>query len=254
MRKPIIAGNWKMYKRLDESVATALALKPAVTNANHCEVVIAPVFTAIKTVADRLEGSNIRIAAQDCSTEIEHGAHTGEVAADMLRDAGANYCIVGHSERREHYFETDSFVNRKAIAALVADLHVIMCVGETLAQRDAGMAQSVVRGQLDGGLRGLTASDLARIIIAYEPVWAIGTGRTATPQQAQEMHAFIRHVFAEKYGDEVSTRVRILYGGSVKPDNIAGLMVQPDIDGALVGGASLDADSFAQIVNYNRLD
>lgn len=252
MRKPVIAGNWKMYKTLDDAVATALALKTAVVNANHCEVVIAPVFTALKTVADRLEGSNIRLAAQNCSTEFEHGAHTGEIAADMLRDVGASYCIIGHSERRQHYFETDTFVNRKTLAALVAGLSVIMCVGETLAQRDAGTAEQVVRGQLDGGLRGLTASDLARIIVAYEPVWAIGTGRTATPEQAQEMHKFIRRIFSDRYGEDTGANVRILYGGSVKPDNIASLMNQPDIDGALVGGASLDAESFARIVNYNR--
>ncbi|HYY58717.1 MAG TPA: triose-phosphate isomerase [Pyrinomonadaceae bacterium] len=252
MRKPVIAGNWKMYKTVSESVETALALRPLVANVNHCEVVIAPVYTSLKTVADRLEGSSIRIAAQDCSTEVEHGAHTGEVAADMLRDVGCSYVIVGHSERRQYYFETDTMVSRKAQAALATDLIVIMCVGETLAQRDQGNAEKVVSGQLGGGLSGLTASDLARIIVAYEPVWAIGTGRTATPEQAQEMHAFIRRVFAEKYSGEIASAVRILYGGSVKPDNIAGLMVQADIDGALVGGASLKAETFAQIVNYDR--
>jgi triosephosphate isomerase (TIM) len=252
MRKPVIAGNWKMYKTVSGSVETALALKPLVANANHCEIVIAPVFTALKTVADRLEGSNVHVAAQNCSTEVEHGAHTGEVAADMLLDVGCTYVIVGHSERRQHYFETDTMVSRKAQAALASDLIVIMCVGETLAQRDQGNAERVVSGQLSGGLSGLTASDLARIIIAYEPVWAIGTGRTASPEQAQEMHAFIRRVFAEKYSDEVARAVRLLYGGSVKPDNIAGLMMQADIDGALVGGASLKADVFAQIVHYNR--
>jgi triosephosphate isomerase len=252
MRKPVIAGNWKMYKTVSESVETALALKPLVANANHCEVVIAPVFTALKTVADRLEGSNIQVAAQDCSTEVEHGAHTGEVAADMLRDVGCSYVIVGHSERRQHYFETDTMVSRKAQAGLAADLRIILCVGETLAQRDQGNAERVVSGQLSGGLSGLTASDLARIIVAYEPVWAIGTGRTATPGQAQEMHAFIRRVFAEKYSAETASAMRILYGGSVKSDNISGLMAQADIDGALVGGASLKAESFAQIVNYNR--
>ncbi len=240
-----------MYKTISESVETAQSLKPMVANANHCEIVIAPVYTALKTVADRLEGSNIHVAAQDCSTEVEHGAHTGEVAADMLRDVGCAYVIAGHSERRQHYFETDTMVSRKAQAALAADLSVILCVGETLAQRDQGNAERVVSGQLGGGLSGLTASDLARIIIAYEPVWAIGTGRTATPEQAQEMHAFIRRVFAEKHSAEIAAAVRILYGGSVKPDNIAGLMAQADIDGALVGGASLKAETFAQIVHYN---
>jgi len=250
MRKPVIAGNWKMYKTVGEAVETALALKPLVANANHCEVVIAPVFTVIKTVADRLEGSNIRVAGQDCSTEVEEGAHTGEVAAFMLRDAGASNVIVGHSERRQFYSETDATVNRKTRAGITSGLTVIMCVGESLAQREQGIAEDVVAGQLSGGLGGLTASDLDRIIVAYEPVWAIGTGRTATPEQAQEMHAFIRRVFAERHSNQAAEALRILYGGSVKPDNIAGLMEQPDIDGALVGGASLNADTFAKIVNF----
>jgi triosephosphate isomerase len=252
MKKPVIAGNWKMYKTIVESVETVLALKPLVVGANHCEVVIAPVFTAIKTVADRLEGSNIKVAGQDCSTEVEHSAHTGEIAADMLSDAGATHVIVGHSERRQYYCETDDFVRRKTQAALVAGLSVIVCVGETLEQREQGIAERVVNGQLGGGLGGLTVSDMERIIIAYEPVWAIGTGRTATPEQAQEMHAFIRRVLRTQHSDAAAETQRILYGGSVKPDNIATLMSQPDIDGALVGGASLKADSFAQIVNYNQ--
>ena len=241
-----------MYKTVSESVETALALKPLVANANHCEVVIAPVFTALKTVADRLEGSNIGVAGQDCAPEAAEGAQTGEVAAFMLRDAGARLVIIGHSERRQYYGETDSLVRRKAQAAIAAGLTAIVCVGETLTQRDQGLAEKVVSGQLEGGLSGLTAQDLSRIIIAYEPVWAIGTGRTATPEQAQEMHAFIRRVLREGYSNEAAESVRLLYGGSVKPDNISGLMVQPDIDGALVGGASLKADDFAQIVNYSR--
>jgi len=251
MRKPVIAGNWKMYKLVADSVATAQALKPLVSNANHCEVVIAPVFTALKTVADRLEGSNVQVAAQDCAAESKHGAHTGEVAADMLRDAGASHVIVGHSERRHIYGETDDFVGRKVGAGLEAGLSVILCVGETLEEREGGQAEAVVRRHLESGLRGLTASDLDRIIVAYEPVWAIGTGHTATPEQAQEMHAFVRRVLAERFSEEAAARIRILYGGSVKPDNIAGLMRQPDVDGALVGGASLEAESFARIVNYN---
>ena len=241
-----------MYKTVSESVETALALKPSVANANHCEVVIAPVFTALKTVADRLEGSNIRVAGQNCSTEVEQGAHTGEVTAEMLKDAGASYVIIGHSERRLYYCETDMFVRKKTQAAILAGLSAIVCVGETLEQRDQGKAESVVSGQLEGGLSGLTASDLDRIIIAYEPVWAIGTGRTATPEQAQEMHAFIRRVFAQRHSVQAAEELRILYGGSVKPDNVTGLMAQTDIDGALVGGASLKAESFAEIVNYNR--
>ncbi|HYR75512.1 MAG TPA: triose-phosphate isomerase [Pyrinomonadaceae bacterium] len=250
MRKPVIAGNWKMYKTVGESVATALALKPLVANANHCEVVIAPVFTALKSVADRLDGSNIKIAAQNCAAEQKEGAFTGEVAASMVRDAGCSHVIVGHSERRQYFFESDEIVSRKTQAGLAAGLTVIVCVGETLEQRDQGSAESVVRNQLAGGLSWLTASDLDRIIVAYEPVWAIGTGRTATPEQAQEMHAFIRRVFAERHSAAASDAIRVLYGGSVKPDNIAGLMKQPDIDGALVGGASLQAESFAEIVNY----
>lgn len=241
-----------MYKLLGEAVDIALALKPLVANANHCEVVVAPVFTALKTVADRLEGSNIAVAGQNCSTELQEGAHTGEVTASMLHDVGASYVIVGHSERREIYAETDSRVNKKCLAGMAAGLNVILCVGERLEHREQGIADRVVNGQLSGGLSGLTASNLDRIIIAYEPVWAIGTGRTATPEQAQEMHAFIRRVFAERYSDQAASELRILYGGSVKPDNITNLMSQPDIDGALVGGASLQAETFAKIVNYER--
>jgi len=250
MRKSVIAGNWKMYKTVGESIATAIALKPLVANANHCEVVVAPVFTALKSVVDRLEGSNIKVAAQNCATEKNEAAFTGEVAAFMLRDAGCSHVIVGHSERRQYFLETDPIVSKKVQAGLAAGLTVIMCVGETLEQRDNGKAQDVVSEQLVGGLSGLTASDLDRIIVAYEPVWAIGTGRTATPEQAQEMHAFIRRVFAERHSPGAADTLRILYGGSVKPDNIAALMNQEDIDGALVGGASLKAESFAEIVNY----
>ena len=242
-----------MYKTVGDAVDTALALKPLVANANHCDVVIAPVFTALKTVADRLEGSNIRVAGQDCSTEVEEGAHTGEVLASMLKDVGARYVIIGHSERRQYYCETDVQVNKKTHAGIKSGLTVIVCVGETLDQREQGSAENVVSTQLSGGLSGLTPSDLDRIIVAYEPVWAIGTGRTATPEQAQEMHAFIRRVFAERHSTAAADALRILYGGSVKPDNIAGLMEQADIDGALVGGASLQAESFAQIVNYRGL-
>lgn len=250
MRKPVIAGNWKMYKTVGDSVATALALKPLVANANHCEVVIAPVFTALKSVADRLEGSNIHVSSQNCAAGQNEGAFTGEVTAFMVRDAGCSHVIVGHSERRQYFLETDEIVSRKTQAGIAAGLTVILCVGETLEQRDHGNAQRVVSEQLAGGLSGLTASDLDRIIVAYEPVWAIGTGRTATPEQAQEMHAFIRRVFAERHSPVAADALRILYGGSVKPDNAAGLMKQADIDGALVGGASLNAESFAQIVNY----
>ena len=239
-----------MFKLIGESVDTALALKPLVANASHCEVVLAPVFTALKTVADRLEGSNIRIAAQDCAVQNDFGAHTGEVAPAMLKDAGCSHVIIGHSERRQFYGETDDSVNRKIRAAIAAGLVPIVCVGELLEERESGNAESVVERQLTGGLNGLTVADAERIIIAYEPVWAIGTGKTATPEQAQEMHAFIRSALGKINGDEVAGRTRILYGGSVKPDNIAELMAMDDVDGALVGGASLDAESFASIVNY----
>ncbi len=250
MRKPVIAGNWKMFKLIGESVETAVDLKRLVANANHCEVVIAPAFTALKSVTDRLEGSNIRVAGQNCSTEPDFGAHTGELTAGMLRDAGCSHVIVGHSERRQFYCETDISVNRKTRSAIAGGLTAIVCIGEMLHEREAGSAESVVRSQLLSGLEGLTVTDLKRIIIAYEPVWAIGTGKTATPDQAQEMHAVIRLTLGEVHGESVAGSVRILYGGSVKPDNIGVLMGQEDVDGALVGGASLDAESFAKIVNY----
>ena len=250
MRKPVIAGNWKMYKLLSDAVNTALDLKPLVANANHCEVVIAPVFTALKTVADRLEGSNIQVSAQDCAAQNDFGAHTGEVAPVMLKDAGCSHVIIGHSERRQFYGETDQSVNKKTQSAIAAGLVAIVCVGEHLSERESGNANSVVAGQLNTGLAGLTVADMERIIIAYEPVWAIGTGKTATPEQAQEMHAYIRQTVAASHGNDVADAVRILYGGSVKPDNIATLMSQTDVDGALVGGASLEAESFASIVNY----
>ncbi|MEO7538648.1 MAG: triose-phosphate isomerase [Pyrinomonadaceae bacterium] len=249
-RKPVIAGNWKMYKLLSEAGDTAVSLKSQVANATHCEVVIAPVFTALKLVADRVEGSNIKIAAQNCAVKNDFGAHTGEVAPVMLKDAGCSYVIIGHSERRQFYGETDESVNQKTMAALSAGLSAIVCVGESLAQREAGEAEKVVKAQLVKGLDGLTVVDMERIIIAYEPVWAIGTGKTATPEQAQEMHGHIRQTLSETHSADVAKTVRVLYGGSVKPDNIATLMSQPDVDGALVGGASLEADSFAQIVNY----
>lgn len=249
-RKPVIAGNWKMYKLIDESVDTALNLKPLVANATHCDVIIAPVFTALKSVADRIEGSNILVAGQDCSTQNTFGAHTGEITPSMLLDAGCSHVIIGHSERRQFYGETNESVNLKNKAAVGEGLTAIVCVGEHLAERESGDAEKVVSEQLSGGLEGLTANDMERIIIAYEPVWAIGTGKTATPEQAQEMHSCIRRFVSKAHGSEVAAKVRILYGGSVKPENISELMSRADIDGALVGGASLDAESFAKIVNY----
>ncbi|MBK9316875.1 MAG: triose-phosphate isomerase [Acidobacteria bacterium] len=252
MRKPIIAGNWKMFKLISESVNTATELKSLVTNTNHCEIVIAPPYTALKSTSDRLEGSNIRVAAQDLSTETKHGAHTGEVCGDMIRDAGCTHVIIGHSERRAMYGDTNAVVNRKIKAALGFNLTPIVCIGETLDERDSGEAEMVVAKQLEESLAELTADDLLRIILAYEPVWAIGTGRTATPDQAQQMHASIRRWISDHIGTGVAESLRILYGGSVKPENIADLMREADIDGALVGGASLEAGSFSRIVNYER--
>ncbi|MGI8668611.1 MAG: triose-phosphate isomerase [Aridibacter sp.] len=250
MRKPIIAGNWKMYKLLDEAVATAMELKKLVSNANYCEVIIAPVFVHLKTVTQRLEGSNIQVSAQNCSAETKHTARTGEVCADMIKDIGCSHIIIGHSERRQFFGETDETVNRKTKACLHFGLTAIVCVGEKLEDRESGNAENIVKKQLSGALDGLTVSDMERIIIAYEPVWAIGTGKTATPEQAQQMHAFIRKVLTETQSESVAENTRILYGGSVKSDNVKELMSQNDIDGALVGGASLDASSFANIVNY----
>jgi len=252
MRRPIIAGNWKMYKTISEALEFVRLFKPLVVASTHCEIVIAPVFTSIKAVSDRLEGSNVAVAAQDVAPEPGPGAFTGEVSASMVKDAGARWAIIGHSERRQFFSETDESVSMKTRVALGEGLLPIVCVGERLEDRDAGRAESVVEAQLAGGMRNLTASEASRIIVAYEPVWAIGTGRTATPETAQQMHSFIRSRIRAMFGDSVGESIRVLYGGSVKPDNIAALMDQADIDGALVGGASLEAESFAQIVNYKE--
>jgi triosephosphate isomerase len=252
MRKPLIAGNWKMYKTIPEAVDFIQAFKPMVVSATHAEIVLAPPFTALKAVADRAEGSNIEVAAQDIAKEAGPGAFTGEVSAAMVKDAGARYSIIGHSERRQFYGETDDSVNQKVRNAFGAGLLPIVCVGERIEERDAGRAEEVVGTQLRGGLRNLTVAEASHIIIAYEPVWAIGTGRTATPETAEQMHSFIRSRIQEMFGDTVAEGVRVLYGGSVKPDNIAALMNEADIDGALVGGASLEAESFARIVNFRE--
>jgi triosephosphate isomerase len=248
-----MAGNWKMYKTLPEALEFVRIFKPLVVAATHCEIVIAPAFTAIKTVSDRLEGSNISVAAQDASADPGPGAFTGEVSASMIKDAGARWAIIGHSERRQYYGETDETVNAKIRSVIGAGLSPIVCVGERLEERDAGRAQEVVEAQLAGGMRNLTVLQASRIIVAYEPVWAIGTGRTASPETAQQMHAFIRSRLVVLFGAAVAEDTRILYGGSVKPDNVVALMDQADIDGGLVGGASLEADSFARIVNYKEL-
>jgi triosephosphate isomerase (TIM) len=253
MRRPVIAGNWKMYKFLAEAVQLVLDLKPLVVNVRHCDIVVAPPFTVLKTINDRLEGSNIKTAGQNVSDRAGQGAFTGEISAEMLRDIGCSYAIVGHSERRQYYNETDEMVRRKVVATLGVGLLPIVCVGENLEERDRGEQERVVARQIQQGLSGLTAQDLSRILIAYEPVWAIGTGRTATPETAESMHRFIRGMLAEGWGGQTASEMRILYGGSVKPDNVVSLMSEPDIDGALVGGASLEAESFARIVNYQTV-
>ncbi|HIJ87316.1 MAG TPA: triose-phosphate isomerase [Desulfuromonadales bacterium] len=249
MRKPVIAGNWKLFKTIAESVALVHELIPLVAANQNVEIVVAPVFTALSRVSDALQGSNVSMASQDCFWE-EEGAFTGEVAPKLLKDAGCSHAIIGHSERRQYFGETDLTVNKKTGAAIAVGLTAIVCVGESLAERESDRTFNVIETQITGGLSGFTEGDFAHIVIAYEPVWAIGTGKTASDAQAQEVHAFIRQLIARLFGQAVADAVRILYGGSVKPDNVTGLMSQPDIDGALVGGASLKAESFAAIVNF----
>jgi triosephosphate isomerase (TIM) len=249
MRRPVIAGNWKMYKTVAEAVDFVERVKPTVAGATDCEVVVAPPFTALRAVAASARGSNIRVAVQDIHWENE-GAHTGDVSPGMVLEAGATLAIIGHSERRHDHGETDEIVNRKLRAALAAGLEAIICVGETLEEREAGRTAPILERQFQEGFRGLTPSDFSRIIVAYEPVWAIGTGRTATPEMAAESHAKLRSLAREGFGDGIAGGLRILYGGSVKPENIRGLMAQSEIDGALVGGASLKPESFAAIVHY----
>lgn len=250
MRIPVIAGNWKLFKTIGESVSMTNELKPLVANCQNVEIVVAPVFTSLSRVSDVIKGSNVRLAAQNCYWE-EEGAYTGEVAPKLLKDAGCSHVIVGHSERRQYFGETDLTVNKKIKATINAGLTVIVCVGESLAERESEQTFTVIETQIKGGLSGLAADALNQIIIAYEPVWAIGTGKTASVAQAQEVHLFIRQLIARLFGPSTADDIRILYGGSVKPDNVKGLMAQPDIDGALVGGASLKAESFAAIVNFS---
>ncbi len=249
MRTPIIAGNWKMYKTVGEAVDLVKALLGGLQVGKDREVVVCPPFTALYAVRPLLVGTGVALGAQNVYYERE-GAYTGEVAPGMLVDVGCSYVIIGHSERRQYFGETDADVNRKLHAARAAGLRPIVCVGESKPQRDAGEAEPIVTGQVRAALEGVSAEQMADVVIAYEPIWAIGTGDTATPADAQAMHLAIRHTLAELYGDAVAQTVRIQYGGSVKPDNIDDLMAQPDIDGALVGGASLKAESFLRIVHY----
>ncbi|MBI1929640.1 triose-phosphate isomerase [Candidatus Poribacteria bacterium] len=247
MRTPIIAGNWKLNKTIGEAVVLVAALRERLGDVTDSEIVVAPAFTALSAVAKTLEGSNIHLSAQDMYWEAS-GAFTGEVSPTMLTDAGCDYVIIGHSERRQYFGETNESVNRKAKAAHAHGLKPILCVGEKLEEREAGKTESVVEDHLINGISGLSADHILSTVIAYEPVWAIGTGKTATPVQAQEVHAFIRALLSKTYSADVASQVRIQYGGSVKPSNAVELMAQPDVDGALVGGASLEAESFAQIV------
>ncbi|MGE0869544.1 MAG: triose-phosphate isomerase [Kofleriaceae bacterium] len=248
MRTPFVVGNWKLHKSIADSLALVTELKNQLGAVKGVAVGVAPVFTAIHAVAKRLEGSAIATCAQNAFWEAS-GAWTGEVAPALLADAGASWVIVGHSERRQHFGETNETVGKRARAVLAAGLGAIVCIGETLAERDGGRTLAVIDDQLAGALSGIT--DTKRLVVAYEPVWAIGTGRTATPAQAQEVHAHIRKRLAERFSSEADT-IRIQYGGSVKPGNAEALMAEPDIDGALVGGASLEAADFIAIVKAAR--
>ena len=248
-RRRVIAGNWKMFKTQAETRAFFSAFAPLVSKSTHCDIVIAPPFTAIPAAVEAAKNTNIAISAQDVFWEKE-GAFTGEVSTGMLVETGCRYVIIGHSERRQFFGDTEETVAKKAKAALAAGLTPIICVGEHLAHREAGHTHHVCKTQFDGGPGSLTPDEFSRILIAYEPVWAIGTGRTATPEIAADVHKFLRQLAAEKFSATAAAALRILYGGSVKPDNIQGLMAQEELDGALVGGASLDPKGFASIVNF----
>jgi triosephosphate isomerase len=250
MRTPFIAANWKMYKTIGEAVDFAREFVPLVADTPGVDKVIAPPFTALKALSDTLKGTDIMTSSQNIYFERE-GAFTGEVSPGMAKDAGAAFTIVGHSERRQYFGETDEIVNKKIGAGLDAGLGIIFCCGESLDERQTGRTFDVLKRQVAHGLTGMSLEDFSRIVIAYEPIWAIGTGLTATPEQAQEAHFFIRAELRELHGPEAA-EMRILYGGSVKPENIDSLMSQPDLDGALVGGASLNAQSFAKIVKFKR--
>jgi len=251
MRKPIVAGNWKMNKTVSEAVELVEGVKQELSGVSEVEIGVCPPFTALDAVGKVLAGSNIGLGAQNMYWEPK-GAFTGEVSAEMLLTSGCRYVILGHSERRAYFGDTNETVNRKLVAALNAGLSPIVCVGETLDQRESGATAQVVEDHVSGALAGLSSEAVGKIVLAYEPVWAIGTGRTATPEQAQEVHAFIRTVLERLYDASTSAGVRIQYGGSVKPENAAELFARPDIDGGLIGGAALQADSFAAIVEAAR--
>jgi triosephosphate isomerase (TIM) len=244
-----MAGNWKMYKSAAETTQFFEKFVPMVAGATHCEVVICPVYVNLPAAVEAAKGSAVAIGAQDVYWENE-GAFTGEVSGPMIKAVGCSHVIIGHSERRQYFGETDATVLQRTRAALAAGLAPIVCVGETLEQRESGATEAVLVGQVDNGIAGLTPEEFAKIVIAYEPVWAIGTGKTATPEIAADAHRTIRAQVKARFGQAAADAVRILYGGSVKPDNVKTLMAQPEIDGALVGGASLKPDSFASIVNF----
>jgi triosephosphate isomerase len=251
-RLPFMAGNWKMNKTVGEALDLVRELKASLSGVQGVEVAVAPPYTALYAVHKELVGSSIHLAAQNLYWE-EKGAFTGEISPLMLKEVGCHYVIIGHSERRQFFGETDETVNRRIKAALAQSLKVIFCIGETLKEREEGKTFSVIERQVDGGLRGLGEREMKNMVIAYEPVWAIGTGKTATPEQAEEVHRFIRGRLEKLYSRGVSEEIRIQYGGSVTPENVQGLMNQPNIDGALVGGASLKAESFSKIVRFKEL-
>lgn len=250
-RRRVIAGNWKMYKTQGETRAFFSAFLPLVAELTDCDVVIAPPFTSLAAAVEAAKGSRVAIAGQDNHWQKE-GAFTGEVSSPMLVEAGCRFVIVGHSERRQYCGETDDIVSQKSRAALASGLTPIVCLGENFTERETGKTEEVLSQQFIGGPGALTAEEFSRILLAYEPVWAIGTGRTATPEIAAAAHRFLRQCVRDQYSAEAADSVRILYGGSVKPENIRGLMAQEELDGALVGGASLDVRSFAAIVNYGQ--
>jgi triosephosphate isomerase len=249
-RIPCIAGNWKMHKTVEEAVETATRLKEAVEAVSGRDIGIAPPFVSLAPVAEVIKGSNISLMAQNVFWEDE-GAYTGEISPTMLKSAGCKCAIIGHSERRQYFGETNETVNKKINKCLQAGLTAIVCIGESLEERESGKTFSVLETQVSEGFAGLSPDQMEKIVLAYEPVWAIGTGKTATPSQAQEAHTFIRSKIGERFSSTIAGKIRILYGGSVKPGNIDELMAEEDVDGALVGGASLDAESFARIVKFS---
>ena len=250
MRRPIIAGNWKMFKTVPQALELVIGLKRELYQIEDKEIVVCPPFTALNEASEALNSSNIKLGAQDLFW-LESGAYTGEISPLMLKDTGCQYAIIGHSERRAYFSETNETVNKKLKTALAYNLTPIVCVGETLKERQAQQTFKVVQDHIENGLAAITKEDALKVVVAYEPVWAIGTGQTATPAQAQEVQEFIRKLLTKKFGEEVASGIRILYGGSIKPDNIKELSQQKDIDGGLIGGASLEINSFVNIVkNY----